>query len=87
MAEASSPKTPERRVEDAMGDLTLAPRKMKHGPCLVGLNLCTAHALFALTIRSALLLVLVFFFLFFFSKSMLLLNLYVCLSVLQIFSQ
>ncbi len=34
MAEASSPKTPEKIVELAMADLTLAPRKMKHGPCL-----------------------------------------------------
>ncbi len=34
MAEASSPKTPEKTVEDATVDLTLAPRKMKHGPCL-----------------------------------------------------
>ncbi len=34
MAEASSPKTPEKIVEIAMVDLTLAPRKMKHGPCL-----------------------------------------------------
>ncbi len=33
MAEATSPKTPEKIVELAM-DLTLAPRKMKHGPCL-----------------------------------------------------
>ncbi|KAF4098869.1 hypothetical protein G5714_020899 [Onychostoma macrolepis] len=34
MAEASSPKSPEKTVEVAMGDLTLAPRKMKHRPCL-----------------------------------------------------
>ncbi len=34
MAEASSPKTPEKTVEDTMIDLTLAPMKMKHGPCL-----------------------------------------------------
>ncbi len=34
MAEASSPKTPEKTVEGAMDDLALAPRKMKHGPCL-----------------------------------------------------
>ncbi len=35
MAEASSPKPPEKTVEDAMIDLALVPRKMKHGPCLV----------------------------------------------------
>ncbi len=34
MAEASSPKTPEKTVEGSMDDLALAPRKMKHGPCL-----------------------------------------------------
>ncbi len=34
MAEATSPKTPEKIVELAMADLTLAPRKTKHGPCL-----------------------------------------------------
>ncbi len=34
MAEETSPKTPEKIVELAMADLTLAPRKMKHGPCL-----------------------------------------------------
>ncbi len=34
MAEATLPKTPEKIVELAMTDLTLAPRKMKHGPCL-----------------------------------------------------
>ncbi len=34
MAEASSPKTPEKTVEGSMADLALAPRKMKHGPCL-----------------------------------------------------
>ncbi len=34
MAEATSPKTPEKIVDLAMADLTLAPRKMKHGPCL-----------------------------------------------------
>ncbi len=28
------PKTPKKTVDDAMVDLTLAPRKMKHGPCL-----------------------------------------------------
>ncbi len=34
MAEASLPKTPKKTVDDAMVDLTLAPRKMKHGPYL-----------------------------------------------------
>ncbi len=34
MTEPLSPKTLEKTVEGAMGDLTLAPRKMKHGPCL-----------------------------------------------------
>ncbi len=34
MAEAPSPKTPEKTIEGDMDDLTLAPRKMKHGPCL-----------------------------------------------------
>ncbi len=34
MAETSSPKTPEKTVDDVMVDLTLAPRKMKRGPCL-----------------------------------------------------
>ncbi len=34
MAEATSPKPPEKIVDLAMADLTLAPRKMKHGPCL-----------------------------------------------------
>ncbi len=34
MAEASSPKTPEKTIEGAMDDLALAPRKMKHGSCL-----------------------------------------------------
>ncbi|KAK2886024.1 hypothetical protein Q8A67_016861 [Cirrhinus molitorella] len=34
MATPQPPKTPERRVENAMADLTLAPRKMKHGPRL-----------------------------------------------------
>ncbi len=34
MAETSSPKTPEKTVDDVTVDLTLAPRKMKHGPCL-----------------------------------------------------
>ncbi len=34
MAEASSPKPPEKTDEDAMVDLTLAPRKMKHRPRL-----------------------------------------------------
>ncbi len=34
MAEAPSPKTPEKTFEGVMDDLALAPRKMKHGPCL-----------------------------------------------------
>ncbi|ROL01529.1 hypothetical protein DPX16_2098 [Anabarilius grahami] len=34
MAEASLPKTPERSIDDAMGDLSLAPRKPFRGQCL-----------------------------------------------------
>lgn len=70
---------------EEIGSLTAGPEERKvpgtQARAQVGLNLCSAHALFALTLE-----VPFFFWCFFFffkKKSMLLVTLYVCLSVLQ----